>query len=334
MVDSRKIRVEYIDIAKAIGIFCVLIGHTLASDTLFKTVLYSFHMPLFFFLSGMVIKKKAEKPNWKKRILSKAEQLLVPFLLWGCIYSPFSFKNLALIMYGSREALIKAESLTSLWFLPVLFIASVLTEIIVFYSCDKPHSEWRIGIIAVIFCVGVFPHMKSYGDPWGIDIALVATAFMLLGFLCRRLMDEFVRNILIQAVVFGLSVALLALSVLLNNPSEGYVLMANGVYGNMLLFIMGSLAGITMVILIAKWLSNIKFGKQKILLIGENTLGIFLVHKPFVEFGRRCISLVGMDYSHPIIAVLNSAVCLVISMVVVAVIDHWMPELFGKKRIE
>ena len=53
-------RIETIDIAKAITIFCVILGHTTGNlDTpMFRRVLYAFHMPLFFLLAGLSIKPK------------------------------------------------------------------------------------------------------------------------------------------------------------------------------------------------------------------------------------------------------------------------------------
>ena len=60
-VDKRKrARIELIDIAKAITIFLVILGHTTANtDTvMYRRVLYSFHMPLFFFLAGMSTKPR------------------------------------------------------------------------------------------------------------------------------------------------------------------------------------------------------------------------------------------------------------------------------------
>ena len=55
---KKKARIEVIDIAKAITIFLVIVGHSTGNfDTpLFRRVLYSFHMPLFFILAGMSIK--------------------------------------------------------------------------------------------------------------------------------------------------------------------------------------------------------------------------------------------------------------------------------------
>lgn len=50
-------RIEYIDIAKALGIMLVIAGHVTSSTTVIKKEIYAFHMPLFFMLSGMLLKE-------------------------------------------------------------------------------------------------------------------------------------------------------------------------------------------------------------------------------------------------------------------------------------
>ena len=57
-------RLDWIDIAKGIGIILVVLGHTLVPqvrETGFAGFLwifiYNFHMPLFFFLSGYLFEK-------------------------------------------------------------------------------------------------------------------------------------------------------------------------------------------------------------------------------------------------------------------------------------
>lgn len=47
----KKARTEVIEIAKAVTIFLVIVGHT-TGDAFYKRVIYSFHMPLFFMRHG------------------------------------------------------------------------------------------------------------------------------------------------------------------------------------------------------------------------------------------------------------------------------------------
>ncbi len=60
MSDKKKVRIELIDIAKATTIILVILGHTPGNlyTPMYRRLLYSFHMPLFFFLAGMSIKAK------------------------------------------------------------------------------------------------------------------------------------------------------------------------------------------------------------------------------------------------------------------------------------
>ena len=47
-----KKRIGYIDMAKGLAIILVIIGHISFTPSMGKTILYLFHIPLFFFLSG------------------------------------------------------------------------------------------------------------------------------------------------------------------------------------------------------------------------------------------------------------------------------------------
>lgn len=335
-LEQQQTRIEYIDIAKAIAIFCVLMGHTVDSNTLTKTVLYAFHMPVFFVLSGMVanIPPRYTLANYKKNIKKRVFTMMVPYILWGCIYAAFSFKNLMLIAWGTRETLIRANSLTSLWFLPVLFLAYMILEV-VFLLCNKKYYRWKIGLAGVTcFLIGTFlPHWDKYGDFWGSDIAFVAVSFMMLGYGVRPLFDRLQRThigIINLVAVFG--IILFLIGVRFNTTSVGYVLMANAIYGNPLLFVVGAIGGSLVVIALAAVISRIRIGKRAVIYIGQNTLGIFLVHKPIVEAGRIISSKLGMNYNTPVLFIIISLIGVCVSSIVVYVISYFAPVLVGKRQ--
>ena len=70
-------RLQYLDLAKAVGMLCVLIGHSFISEKI-NTVIYAFHMPLFFFISGYLC--KPQKVALKK-INQKCGHILVPYVI-------------------------------------------------------------------------------------------------------------------------------------------------------------------------------------------------------------------------------------------------------------
>lgn len=135
--NGRNRRIETIDIAKAITIFCVILGHTTGNlDTpLFRRVLYSFHMPLFFLLAGLSVKPRALRGGraWAAFVYKNLLALMVPYLIWGLVYAPFSYNNLLELFYGSWEALTRMDTLTSLWYLPCFFVSRMMVHV----PCDR-----------------------------------------------------------------------------------------------------------------------------------------------------------------------------------------------------
>ena len=65
----NKDRIIYLDIARALTIFCVILGHIVDSSTSTKSLLYAFHMPAFFFLSGIFCKDNVESVDEIKRFI-------------------------------------------------------------------------------------------------------------------------------------------------------------------------------------------------------------------------------------------------------------------------
>lgn len=70
-------RNRYIDTVKAVGIFLVILGH---HQTIFTQYIYSFHMPLFFFLSGIFHKNYNSYRNFFEK---KIKLLIIPYFFFA-----------------------------------------------------------------------------------------------------------------------------------------------------------------------------------------------------------------------------------------------------------
>ena len=84
-------RIDWIDTAKLIGIFFMIIGHVMEEmnmSTLLYYYIYSFHMPLFFILSGITF---SNKNSLKKSIYKYFFQLVIPYIFFYCIDYVFWF---------------------------------------------------------------------------------------------------------------------------------------------------------------------------------------------------------------------------------------------------
>lgn len=93
--------------------------------------------------------------------------------------------------YGSYYTIKKAKTLSSLWFLIVLFVALLFTQGIFHVVCRAPEKLRKCLIgLSILFCLGIawaLPELPK-GYPWCMDVAVLATAFILSGHLSKELL--------------------------------------------------------------------------------------------------------------------------------------------------
>lgn len=129
-------RIKSIDIAKGLGILIVILGHVLGEEDLFlEMFIFSFHMPLFFILSGLVLKFSDEKTIGE--ILKCENKLIAAYVFYSLLYIVF---NIPINIIGEHEnwmeVLSKIYQLLvfygrgPLWFLPALAIAHTVCRIL------------------------------------------------------------------------------------------------------------------------------------------------------------------------------------------------------------
>ena len=112
MNEIRKQRIEELDYVKGLAIFLVIMGH--ATDNLatplWRLVIYSFHMPLFFMVSGMVTKPAdvMNRGTIGAFLIKNFKALLVPYIIFAAVYSWFSYQNFGIMLYGTFENLVTA----------------------------------------------------------------------------------------------------------------------------------------------------------------------------------------------------------------------------------
>ena len=135
-LQTNRTEIIWIYWAKTIGIFLVLWGHNFPPHVILSWI-FSFHMPLFFFISGYLAKNKhtiAFRPYVKKYAYS----LLLPYICLGFLaYMIWLVKNLfhpgaeldSLTLWDPLWGMLYASGMpiyslihsSALWFLPALF---------------------------------------------------------------------------------------------------------------------------------------------------------------------------------------------------------------------
>ncbi|HLO14207.1 MAG TPA: acyltransferase family protein [Anaerolineales bacterium] len=203
-------RIEYLDIARGIGILLVVLGHNDfgAVSPFFEQVIYSFHIPLFFFLSGYFINTSLSFFDYfKKRFHSVLKPYL--FTIFLIYFVSVSFEKM-----GFQTAIVRiAKSLygtsyyidwVPLWFLPSLFVVS-LYAFVFLTIMNRLRNGWVTwGILLVTlaaslpflhtfypFTISVFGREHEfYGLPFSLDLIFLSGFFFILGNEARQMTAE------------------------------------------------------------------------------------------------------------------------------------------------
>jgi len=80
IVCKTKNRLIWVDIAKGVAILLVIIGHTAPFGSITRNTIFSFHMPLFFLLSGYCTKQTLEREKIWPHIGKRCWKLFLPLL--------------------------------------------------------------------------------------------------------------------------------------------------------------------------------------------------------------------------------------------------------------
>lgn len=166
-------RLEYIDVAKGLLITLVVIGHSwraaynngiLNNTALYHLVdswIYTFHMPAFFFISGLFAMQSAKK-SVKAFISTKLRTIAYPYLLWSFIQSA-----LQLMMTGNTTSAITVTDILKIpihpvmqfWFLYSLFFIFIFF-IILRQVTDSHSLPLCVGVL--LFIVVRTEHAPNY----------------------------------------------------------------------------------------------------------------------------------------------------------------------------
>ena len=341
-----KRRIEYVDIAKAIAIFAVVLGHVNQATTpgrewLYIDVCYAFHMPLFFLMGGFFLKPRDgySLAGWRKFLGKNLLALIVPFALWGVVYMPFSYTRLFKLAYGSWPVLLDVGTQTALWFLPVLFLARVFCEA-VFNLSHALRLDARLGALVSIplmlaagFLLPSHTGPGEIGNPWGCDIAFVAAAFLMAGYLVRPFCDRLAEARPVWPVlVFAAATALFVLGFRAERPLlvfgvDHVTVMCKAVYGPWNWFLANALTGSLAVIALAAVLGRLPFGRRALVAVGANTMGVYLLHKNVFPELKALTGFTGDAFGE---ALVLAVLALALSLAVLGLVVRVAPWLVGK----
>ena len=345
---NSKERIFAFDAAKAIGIFFIVIGHVFHDQGIYAQYVYSFHVPLFFFLTGVTFSRG--KNGFWKFLIQKLTRLLVPFYIfaavsWGVyailgkFVSSFAEKaidsSVSTIIIGTLKGYCAAN--TPLWFLPCLFLELLFLYAITFII-DRIASKRRlsyalfgVSIIAAIviqYVIYKFSLFPTKAPIFKADVSVAMLPFSLSGVLFSKFAAQNQKT-LRKPYIFILSLLCVAaggFSALKLNVLVGY---QSSEYGRILIFYLSAFMSVLGFTLLCFFIPKLKV----ISYIGSNTMPILLMHKfPVVFFHTLCpfISERLADKSlfwSAIAALLSIGLCLLVALPIHKIV----PFVLGEK---
>lgn len=306
-----KKRIDYLDTAKGILILLMLYGHVIL-DGAFRQFLYTFHMPAFFIISGMLL---CLSESWLKQpliqvIKNKIYGLIIPFLFFECIgvftdIVRFGF-TLNLKGYVYNTITMNCNNGPD-WFLFALFVDEIVF-IIVHRYLNKKYIQ-----TIITFFIGVMLIINHSLFPCAGQVG-IGLLFLCCGFLLCKL---FQTNNAILTVISGLATVMIAIL-------NGKVGMAEWYFGIIPLYILGAIIGSYFVINISKSI-NLRLLKY----IGQNTIIILGTHQaillPIRHYAKMPVFPIGIG----ILIFIGTAI---IELPIIFLFNKYIPQLCGKKK--
>lgn len=333
-IDNK--RIEWVDTAKGISIILVIIGHANFQEPI-RAIIYSFHMPLFFFLSGLFINKES---NFSSFVVKRIKGLIIPYIFYNIVLILFywflkilsqdttSFKDEILTKIISLPLAIRVDSIysTRLWFLPCLFISSI----IVYLFPTNKKLCLLCGIIITVLGIFLKNVLEINYLPWSIDAALLVVIFLVVS----SLFKEYIKfsNLKHSNLLLILCIALSIIFTMLNYRYLGNhrVDIYESIYGNFAYYYTAAFAGIFIIINISTHLNSIRMLSY----FGKNSIIIYTTHSIYLVIGFQIVKFIPTIYNDYFSQIFNgiivTLICIIGSFPTIKFINKYIPWSIGK----
>lgn len=320
-----------LDVAKGIAILLVVLGHSFPSnifngketiDIVAKWIfdlVYSFHMPVFFFVSGYLFFS-----SWNSKregtIKKKACRLLIPYLAFSVLYIPLRMlaSSMANSEFGNQywKLFLGISPNGGVWFLYVLFVFYMIT----YYFISKRNIK-TILVITIIVSI-----ISQLGISWFQTLHDVAPRILdFFRFYCYFLIGLFLENcdisindkIICEHGMFK-AVIFFAMFVL------------DEMFSLNIFVVPIAVLGVDLTLIISEHIKSL----YMLPWLGNTSMEIYLLHGPIMVVLRWL--LIKMNLSKIIIAIGMFVGALIISLIISKYIIHkiWLIEFLCTGNIK
>lgn len=332
-------RITYIDAAKGIGILLVIIAHHFKETPSLHWWIYSFHMPLFFIISGYLISVFPSEICFKEQVIKSAKSLLYSYCTFSLVIITWHFLFYSLFDATPEESInsvilksVSTYGYHALWFLPVMFWSRIIVQTI-------PKTARKIYFIPVLIigCILSWISNDTTIRYTGIRYftiyfgrVMIAITFLEIGKYCGVILPKM--NLKNKHILFVFS-TLVSLLFFKQNPAPS---LSFSRINNPILYYLLACAGSVSVILFCDLFRHIP-GMSTLTRIGQNSLTLMALHMDIsIEISWIIIGVLGITDN---LSFRNASICATIVELVILnlfciLINRFLPFMLKPKKQE
>lgn len=325
---AQKKRIAWVDIAKGFTILTVIWSHTLTFGSLPRNLIFCFHMPLFFILSGFTLKPAKDFEDLVNRTKKDFARLILPVIfiliatgilnvLLNGLSAQSEFYNFFYKLFWANGNVIEdgMPAMGMSWFLVSLFLAKFLIRI---FSLVFTNGFELVSFLCGF--IGMMLGSKHIWLPLNLDMMLVCMMFVAGGMLARNHLQILQKY---KTLLFILS-AFFVYQMLLNGQ---YIEFAGHSYT--VATIIEGFAASYIVCALCRAMETNSIVHKIFCFIGVNTMPIFLTH----HLDRFLAFLYTNDNMY-IACILRTLLVLLLAFIFTfafRTVKHWVTAFIRKK---
>ena len=303
---SVKKRDETFDIIKGVCILLMIIGHCPIGAVL-GNLIYSFHMPIFFFIAGYFFKKS----EFCKSMITSIRRLFIPFVFVHILCIAIAhilnrfglFSNVVSSVIDYKNP-VESISLMSSGTLPVWFLVALFLCRILFIPLRKIKNDAivvAVSLIAALIAANLYHYFKL---PFAIIPAVTSLGFYVVGHMCSTY------NLFANKKTEGLLPFLMGIWIICLMPEKTLDILHNVFRGFYILDLLGALGIFILLYFVIKPCSSNNISLYFLKWCGINSLIILCIHS--IEFNfisitgvRRLLRTIYLPYDIYIVVIMR-----------------------------
>ncbi len=361
-------RLDYLDITKGIAIILIVMGHAgLGTPNFLFWLTNTFHMPLFFIVSGILISfKKEENKPFSATCMKKCKQLLTPYFIFCGLNILLVLKEFILDFSNHGYIGVLAvrfiqtftlSGISVLWFLPALLLGELLF-LAILNQTKKTSAPVKFltlssTIVLIVFALYFMKPSRGEFDVNGewllyffeniietIFHTLMALCFLIIGYLMQSFQAfvapkvRFSQFSLLWATVLLCISKVCSLSISPLNTIED---LNNLSIESPIFFVLNAVVGTIFILCVSYILSYLPIIKEFFTYCGKNSLIIMVTHLDcyILLIAFKVDSLLSQQLTTYPATVKYSVFALtiiILEVIIITIINRFFPFVIGQKK--